>query len=165
MIFGLKLEFDDFINIGDHFCSMSNADRELWTERFRQNHPLEFFLGLEIAARFEDIAKDVYYGTRIPPTKIEFQIMEHPETTNPMLAMSGLDGMLFIAAIARTVIEHTLSIIDNSGELRPKLMERAKQRAAKIEEEKTTVTKCNICGHDNKYYENYCTKCGNKLRE
>ena len=144
---------------------MSNTDKERWTERFRQNHPLEFSLGLEIMTRFGDIAQDVYSDTSIPPRKIEFLVIQDPQTKKPSLTMSELDGMLLIAAVARTAIEHVLSVVDNTGEIQSKLMERAKQRVARIAESKTIVTKCNICGHDNKHYENYCTKCGNKLRE
>jgi hypothetical protein len=144
---------------------MSNVDREQWSERLRQNHPLEFSLGLEIMNRFGDIAQDVYADARISPRKIEFLIGKHDETNKPALMMPEGDGMLLIAAIARTAIELILSVVDNTGELQSKLAEKAKIRVTRITESRTVVTKCSACGHDNKYYENYCTKCGNMLRE
>jgi|SRR5919199_1570297 hypothetical protein len=143
---------------------MSNIDRNEWLNRLKQSYPLEYSLGLEIMNRFNDIAQEVYAGSLIHPRKIEFILAEDRQTNKLALVMEQMDGLLLIAAVARTAVQQVLSVLDSPQELETKLTDRAKKRLeqlARLEESK--AIKCNKCGYENKYYDNYCTKCGTQL--
>jgi hypothetical protein len=135
-------------------------------EHFKQNYPLEYSMGFETMARFNDMAQNIYSNKHVPQRKIELTVGEDPQTNKPYLAMNGIDGMILFGALSKVIINNILSVMDSPQVLEDKLTLKAKKRFLnQSKKEKLKNIICDKCGHDNKHYDNYCTKCGNKLWE
>ena len=145
---------------------MSSSDKEDWMNRFKQNYPLEYSMGFETMARFDDMAQSIYSGTNTSSRKIELSVMENTQTKKLQLTMNGMDGLILFGALSRVITQNILSLMESPETLENQLTLKAKRRLLdQSAKEKAKNTMCDRCGHNNKYYDNYCTKCGNKLWE
>jgi hypothetical protein len=144
---------------------MSDSNREDWMSRFKQNYPLEYSMGFETMARFDDMAQAIYSGTHGLQEKIEMTVTEDPQTQKIHLTMNGMDGLILLGALSRVITQNILSVMDSPETLEDKLILKAKRRFLDQSEKKMQNTICHKCGHNNKYFDNYCTKCGSKLWE
>lgn len=128
-------------------------------EYFRQKYPLEYTMFFEVMTRFANIRGDIYPDTKEStdlPHKIEFTVDIDERNQKPII-LTEPDGMFFLAAISRTMIE---SLYSDNPHIIKELEEKAKKRVYK----NIKIIICSNCRYSNDLAFEYCEKCGTKLR-